>query len=158
MLEYLDSEIVRPYRVTFADLNRRYLARLGERLKALRLDGELLEDDFEQTRLTKGPALLLATLLLEHIDWQRGVASIRRLSPRWCAIVIQENPPGMTTAVTPGRVVPPSIAAAMATAHAKLVERKELVSAMAAAGYQLQVEEAREVADGKRLVGLLFGA
>ena len=122
------------------------------------LDGELHADDFEQTRLAVGPALLVATLLLEHIDWRRGVESIAALRPGVCAIVIQENPPGMATAVTPGRVVPSSIAKAMETAHATLVARAELVAAMAGRGYELRSEEAREVADGKRLVGLLFRA
>lgn len=158
MLDFLDPGALRPYRLTFADLNPAYLARLRERLSKHGLDGEALEDDFEQTRLASGPELLLATLLLEHIDWRRGVESIARLRPRACGIVMQENPPGMSTAVTPGRVVPPSIAKAMETAHARLVVREEFAAAMKGRGYDLRAEEAREVADGKRLVGLLFGA
>jgi hypothetical protein len=158
MLDYLDAEILRPYRLTFADLNPAYLARLRERLTQKGIEGSLREDDFEQTHLAPGPALLLATLLREHIDWRRGVESIAALRPRACAIVIQENPPGMVTAVTPGRVVPPSIAKAMETAHATLVARAELAGTMAGRGYELRSETAREVADGKRLVGLLFRA
>lgn len=158
MLDFLDAAALRPYRLTFGDLNRAYLQRLGERLKRHGIEGELVEDDFEQTRLPEGPALLVATLLLEHIEWRRGVESIGRLRPRRCAIVMQENPPGMTRAVTPGRVVPGSIAKAMATAHAKLVVREELVAEMESRGYGLRGKESREVADGKRLVGLLFGA
>jgi hypothetical protein len=157
MLEFLDPEALRPYRLTFGDLNREYLERLGERLTRLGIVGELVVDDFEETRLADAPALLLATLLLEHIDWRRGVESMARLRPRRCAIVMQENPPGMATAVTPGRVVPESIAKAMATAHAKLVAREELAAEMERLGYGLRGEESREVADGKRLVGLLFG-
>jgi hypothetical protein len=156
--DYLDPEALRPYRLTFGDLNPVYLARLRERLARHGLTGETVEDDFEQTRLAPGPELLTMTLLLEHIDWRRGVDSIAALRPRACAIVMQENPPGMATAVTPGRVVPPSIAKAMETAHATLVVRGDLVAAMAARGYGLRAEEAREVADGKRLAGLLFGA
>lgn len=158
MLDFLDPEVLRPYRLTFGDLNRVYLARLQERLTRHGLAAEVVEDDFEQTRLGAGPDLLLATLLLEHIDWRRGVEAIGRVHPRWCAIVRQENPPGMATAVTPGRQVPPSIERAMATARAALVGGEELVEAMAAREYGLRAEEAREVADGKRLVGGLFAA
>jgi len=158
MLDYLDRETLLPYRLSFGDLNPAYLELLRGRLARNGIAGEVVEDDFEQTRLAAGPALLLATLLLEHIEWRCGVESIARLRPRACAIVIQENPPGMATAVTPGRVVPPSIAQAMQTAHATLVPRDELVAAIAGRGYELAATEAREVADGKRLVGLLFRA
>lgn len=158
MLDFEDAEVLRPYRLVFGDLNPAYLARLRERLMRHGLTAEVVEDDFEETRLEAGPELLLATLLLEHIDWRRGVDAIARLRPRWCAIVRQENPPGMATAVTPGRRIPPSLERAMTRAQAKLVDRGELVEAMAARGFRLRAEEAREVADGKRLVGALFAA
>jgi hypothetical protein len=158
MLDFLEPDDLRPYRLTFADLNPAYLGRLRERLARRGLGAAVVEDDFERTSLESGPDLLLATLLLEHIDWRRGVESIAGLRPRWCAIVLQENPPGMSTAVTPGRRVPPSIAVAIETAHATLVGREELAGAMAKGGYRRRAEEAREVADGKRLVGVLFGA
>jgi hypothetical protein len=76
--------------------------------------------------------LLLATLLLEHIDWRKGVEAITALNPAACGIIIQENPPGMTTAVTPGRRIPPSIAAAVKIAQPKLVPQDEMLSAFEA--------------------------
>ncbi|MCD6029871.1 MAG: hypothetical protein K0S78_2045 [Thermomicrobiales bacterium] len=158
MLEFLDAGVLRNYRLTFADLNPMYLAQLRERLARYGLEGVVKNDDFEETRLDPGMDLLLATLLLEHIDWRRGVESIARLRPQACGIVMQENPPGMTTAVTPGRRIPPSLAKAMETAHATLVVREELVAAMAGRGFGLWGSAEREVADGKRLVALLFGS
>jgi hypothetical protein len=158
MLEFLDAGILRNHRLTFADLNPVYLGHLRERLARSGLEGLVTPDDFEETRLEPGMDLLLATLLLEHIDWRRGVDSIARLRPRACGIVMQENPPGMTTAVTPGRRIPPSLAKAMETAHARLVVREELVAAMAGRGFGLRASAEREVADGKRLVALLFGS
>lgn len=156
MLDFLDPAVLRPYRLTFADLNPGFLETLRARLEARGLGAETLEDDIERTALASEPALLIATLLLEHIDWRGGVESFTGLRPRACGIVIQENPPGMTSAVTPGRVVPASIAKAMETAHATLVPRGELVAAMAARDYVVSAESAREVADGKRLTALLF--
>ena len=158
MLEFLDPGVLRNYRLSCSDLNPVYLARLRERLARYGLEGVVVEDDFEETRLDTGMDLLLATLLLEHIDWRRGVESIVRLRPRACGIVMQENPPGMTTAVTPGRRIPPSLAKAMETAHATLIVRAELVAAMAGRGFGLRASTEREVADGKRLVALLFGS
>ena len=156
MLDYLDPALLRPYRHTCTDLNPAFLARLSERLTRCGLRAEVLEDDIERTALEPGPDLLLATLLLEHIDWRRGVEVFVALRPRLCAVVIQENPPGMASAVTPGRRVPPSIEKAMETAHATLVRRAELGAAFAAHGYECRESRAQDVADGKRLVAVCF--
>jgi hypothetical protein len=156
MFDYLDSMVLRPYRLTCADLNPRYLERLDQRLKRCGLTATLLEDDIEQTAIEPAPDLLLATLLLEHIEWRRGVEALAGLRPGVCAIVLQENPEGMSSAVTPGRVVPPSLARAMETAHAVLVPRGGLVDAFGARGYVCRDTFSRDVADGKRLVGLMF--
>jgi hypothetical protein len=102
--------------------------------------------------------LLLATLLLEHIDWRKGVEAITALNPAACGIIIQENPPGMTTAVTPGRRIPPSIAAAVKIAQPKLVPQDEMLSAFEARGYHRVFSNSQEVADAKRLVSTLFVA
>lgn len=156
MFDFLDARVFRGYRLTFADLNPEYLTRLRTRLARHGLEAEILEDDIEQTRLAPGADLLMATLLLEHIEWRKGVEAFASLRPRACGVIIQENPPGMTSAVTPGRQVPESIATAMQTAHATLVERDALAEVMNAFGYGLGARKSREVADGKRLVALLF--
>lgn len=116
----------------------------------------ILADDIEQTALLEAPDLLLAVLLLEHIDWHKGVQAIAALRPAACGIIIQENPAGMTTAVTPGRRIPASLAAAVQIAKPKLVPGDELLRAFAARGYSCARTHAREVADGKRLVATLF--
>jgi SAM-dependent methyltransferase len=156
MLDYLDPALLRPYRLTFTDLSPAFLARLQERLARCGLRAEVIEDDIEKTAIEEEPGLLLATLLLEHIDWRQGVKIFAALHPAVCAIVLQENPPGMTTAVTPGRQLPPSLAKAMETAHATLVPRAELAAAFTAEGYQCQDVSEQPVADAKSLVALSF--
>ena len=156
MFDLLDPTVFHPYRLTCADLNPVFLERLRSRLTARGLEAEVVEDDFEQTALEPRPDLLLATLLLEHIDWRRGVQAIAGLRPAGCGIVLQENPPNMTTAVTPGRRLLPSIAKAIEVGRPTLVPGEELISATIAQGYQSPAIASREVADGKRLVGLLF--
>lgn len=156
VFDFLDAAVFRPHRLTCADLNPVFLARLRERLERHELKAEVLEDDIERTALAPGPDLLLSTLLLEHVAWLRGVEAFARLRPRTCGIVLQENPPNMSSAVTPGRRLPPSIAKAVETAHPTLVPRDDLIEAMAERGYRCRQTEVREVADGKRLAGLLF--
>jgi SAM-dependent methyltransferase len=158
MFDYLSPEIFRPYRLTFADLNPAFLARLRERLVTLGLEAETVEDDIERTALAPRPDLLIATLLLEHIDWRRGVEAFAGLRPGSCGIIIQENPPDMNTAVTPGRRLPPSLAKAVENAHPALVPRDRLIAAMAAHGYACRDSAVRDVPDGKRLVALLLTA
>src|SRR5579883_144987 len=45
MLDWLDPDMLRPYRLTFSDLNPVFLARLQQRLARHGLDGETIEDD-----------------------------------------------------------------------------------------------------------------
>jgi SAM-dependent methyltransferase len=156
MLEFLDPAVLRPYRLTFSDLNGEFLGRLRRRLERAGLRGEVVQDDIERTALAPGADLVVAALLLEHIDWRRGVAAMAGLGPAACGVIIQENPPGMESAVTPGRKTPPSIEEAMRTAHPKLVAAEELEAAFQGAGYGCAERSEREVADGKRLVGMLF--
>ena len=156
MFDFLDPAVLRPHRLTCADLNPVFLERLRDRLERHDLEAEILEDDIERTALAAGPDLLLSTLLLEHIAWVRGVEAFARLQPRTCGIVLQENPPNLSSAVTPGRHLPPSLAKAVETAHPTLVPRDDLIAAMTASGYRCVASAVREVADGKRLVGLLF--
>lgn len=156
MFDFLDPALFSFRRLTCTDLNPAFLAHLSRRLLARGLRAEILEDDFEETALTPCPDLLLATLLLEHIDWRRGVGSIARLCPRACAIILQENPSGMATAVTPGRALPPSLAQAVEIGHPVLVPKNELIAALRTHGFAWIEQTVRNVPDGKRLVGLLF--
>ena len=156
MLDFLTPATLRPYDLTFSDLNPKFLDRLRERLAHVRLTGKIVVDDIERTGLVPEADLLLASLLLEQIDWRAGVEALAGLRPQACGIILQENPPGMTSAVTPGRSVPPSIAEASKNLASTLIPRHELTTAMAARGYSCQLTASREVADGKRLVALLF--
>jgi hypothetical protein len=156
MLDFLDAGLLRPFDLTFTDLNPTFLKRLSERLAQHGLSATLLEDDIERTAIEPAPDLLMITLVLEHIDWRRGVESMAGLRPAACGIVIQENPEGMTSGITPGRERPPSMAKAFETAHITLVPQGELAAAFATLGYQCREVRPLDVADGKKLVGMLF--
>ena len=156
LLDFVDAEIFRPFRLTFTDLNSSFLDVLRGRLAQHGLEATVIEDDVEQTRLPSEPDLILAALLLEHIDWRAGVRALTALRPGMCGFVIQENPPGMTSALTPGRSVPTSLAEGMQIAHPVLVPQDQLVAAMAGAGYRFDFSDSVSVADGKHLVSMLF--
>ena len=156
MLDFLDASLLRPFRLVFTDLNARFLEFLKRRLSQFNLAAEVIEDDFEKTALEPAPDLLTATLLLENIDWRRGIETISALRPAACGIIMQENPPEMKSAITPGRVLPPSIAEAAIEAHPVLVPYDQLIRAFADDGYRQIDTSSRDVADGKRLISILF--
>jgi len=156
MLDFLDPSLFRPFRITCTDLNPSFLARLKERLAQHGLAALVFEDNIAHTTLEPGPDLLLATLVLEHVDWRSGVETFAALRPAACGIIIQQNPPGMISAVTPNRRVPPSIAKAVEIAHPTLVPQEELLAAFDALGYRQKANWVRDVADGKRLIAFLF--
>jgi hypothetical protein len=158
MLDHVDLTSFEGLRFTFTDLSPRFLQVLRERVAAHQIAAEVLSDDIEASRLPVGMHLLIAGLVLEHIDWRIGVTSIAGLRPRFVGVVIQENPPGMTTPITPGRTLPASIEKASKVALSNLVPRQEVIRAFERLGYRCEEESVRSVADGKRLVGCLFCA
>jgi len=88
MLEFLDTALLLPHKLTCADLNPAFLERLRKRLSKHGLHATTVQDDLENTDLAPNADFLLATLVLEHIDWRRGVRSIGQLRPRMCGIIM----------------------------------------------------------------------
>lgn len=156
MFDFLDAALFRPFRLICTDLNATFLTRLRNRLLRQNINALVFADDIERTALPEGPDFVLVVLLLEQIDWRNGIETIAALRPNACGIVIQENPPGMVSAVTPGRSIPASMAEAFQTVQPNLVPRDGLCSAFETRGYRCAVTNAREVADGKRLVSMMF--
>lgn len=153
--EFLPAGVFSPLQVTFADLNPAFVERLLARLADAEFRYRTVVDDFENTAI-EGPfdaALLI--LLLEHIDWTGAAATLARLGIGCAGIVIQQNPEGLASAVTPGRLLPGSMQA-FETAHPRLVPREGLIESMARAGYRLTAEVPRAVADGKQMLLLVF--
>ncbi len=156
MFDYEGHEFLTRLDVTFSDINPTFLRCIEKRLAHTPLTAwRTVADDLECTQLTATFALVVIVLVFEHIDWRKGVESIAGLAPERCVIVIQENPPGMTSAVSPSRV-PPGTMKAIVEAGPVLVDAAELISAMAARSYR-QIERIwSEVADGKKMSAIVF--
>jgi hypothetical protein len=154
MFDYVDPAFLRPYRLTFTDINPAFLDRLRERLAGSALDFETVVDDVEEPVLTGPFGAAVVVLVLEHVAWPKALDGLARLRPEVLHLVVQRNPPGMAEAVTPGRVLPPSLAAAAETAHPTLVDPEAVVSHLGGHGYTLVHRRERPVPDGKAMVGL----
>jgi hypothetical protein len=156
MFDFVGTAFLEPYHVTFTDVSRPMLARLAERLapSAWRTY-ETRVDDLEATQLEGPLDGAVVVLVLEHLDWRRAVASLVRLDVGRCCIVLQENPPDETHALTSTRPAVGSMEV-FRTVHPHLVPRSELVAALSKAGYVLLATEMRPVLDGKTMVGMVF--
>jgi hypothetical protein len=96
----------------------------------------------------------METLMLEHVDWRKGVAALTGLQAEFLYLVVQRNPPEMATAVTPSRT-PPGTMRIFAQAHPRLLDLAELAAVLEARGYRIVSEVPRPVADDKIMLGLL---
>ena len=156
MFDFLSPDILFPYRVTFTDLNSRYLKRLESRVKSkARLRFETLVDDVERSRLPAGFELAVAVLVLEHVDWRLAVATLCRLSTGNVFVVIQENPPTSPSAVIKGQPLVRTMQI-FREVHPVLVNRREVVQEFDHYGFELVYSSEKRVLYDKRMIGLGF--
>lgn len=145
--DYLPANLLGRYRVTFADINAGYLARLAERLAGS--DIATVVDDIEATRLAGPFELAIAVLVLEHVDWRRAVDSLASQAGR-VFVVIQQNP----AEPSPNRL--DGTMAILHEASPALVDPLALTAAFEAHGFGPTRTSVRAVPDGKRMLGFDF--
>ncbi len=153
MFDHLPAGVLQPYRTVFSDINPRFLARLRERYPGALCVG----DDIERSALAGPFYAVMETLLLEHVDWRKGLAALTSLQARYLYLVVQRNPAGMATAISPSRT-PPGSMSAFAQIESWLLDIGALTAALNAAGYEVISERPAPVADGKTMLGLLAAA
>lgn len=151
MFDYVPPSIFADVNAVFADINPRFLACLRARYP----EADCVSDDLELSSL-RGPFhAACAVLVLEHIDWQMGLDTLASLAPRELFLVVQRNPPEMSTAVSPSRRLPGSMHVFSET-HPELRDPDEIAAHLRTRGYELRDRWPRPVADGKTMLGLLF--
>ena len=153
MFDYLPAELLSPWRLVCTDISQRFLAVLRGRYSR----AECVVEDLLRPALAGECDTAVVVLVLEHIDWRRGVKALAARRPRQLFVVIQRNPEGMQSAVSPQRVLPGSMVVFGGT-HPELLREEELVEAFAVEGYTLAERQASPVADGKTMLALVFQA
>ena len=157
MFDFVDSEFLSAYEVTFTDISQPFLDALKPRIEFAGLRRcTVVQDDLLQTKLQGPYAGGLVVLVLEHLDWRAALASLNKLVSEILWIVIQRNPESMATAVTPGRTLPGTMAVVSEKALPHLIPEAELFEALAVHGFKQFVCAPRPVADGKEMVGFVF--
>jgi ubiquinone/menaquinone biosynthesis C-methylase UbiE len=156
MFDYVSPALLTSYCTTFSDINPEYLAKL--RLRMNGFDGmqyTTVLDDIEDSHLSSRFDLVVAVLVLEHVEWRKAVATICRLSSCRVLVVLQQNPPDLESALTPFRSIGNSLAI-FREVNPQLLSRIEAIREFNANGFTLSRSSSREVLDSKVMVGLLF--
>jgi hypothetical protein len=152
ILDYAGASVLKPYELTFTDINPLFLERLERRLTSAGLHSyQALIDDLEDTKLSPPFGAAIVILVLEHIDWRKGVESLARLEAQRCYIVVQENPPGELFTRPPVGTM-----GVFQRIHPNLVPPEQLVEAMTNQQYTLIARESRMVRDQKKMTALIF--
>jgi SAM-dependent methyltransferase len=151
MFDSIAPALFQDVRAVFADINPEFLACLRARCQ-----GALcVADDLERSALKGDFHAACAVLVLEHIDWRKGLDTLAALAPQWLFLVVQVNPAEMATAVTPARRLPGSMEV-FSKVHPELRDPEEVIGHLSMRGYELAERRPRPVADGKTMLGLPF--
>lgn len=151
MFDYLPDGFLSHWRVVCTDINRDFLTALRARYRR----AVCVVEDLLAPAVAAHCHTAVVVLVLEHIDWRRGVRSLAARRPEQIFVVIQENPDGLESAVSPRRVLPGTMTVFQQT-HPQLLREGELVGAFAEAGYGLAERRPSPVADGKTMLALVF--
>jgi hypothetical protein len=152
MFDFVSPAFLAPYHTTFADINPAYLQRLSERLASLPEIGYVtVRDDIEESVLQPGFGLVIAVLVLEHVDWRKAVATACRLTDPSILVINQENPESLRASMTPHREVPGTMNL-LRDIHHDLIPVAQLREEFRLRGFALSYRAERVVADAKKMI------
>ena len=157
LFDYLDMAMLRKYDLICTDINQTFLSRAKARLQSSRHPKySTIIDNLEESNLREPVAAAIVALVLEHIDWRKGIGSLIALSPKYLAFVIQRNEEVQSSFVTGTRDLPQSIRRFSEVATPTLLTERELTLHISNEGYERAEYCERGVADSKTMVGILY--
>jgi len=157
MLDFIPADALLGFSTVFTDINVNYLAVLRSRLQQ---SGKtparfgIIVDDLENSSIRSEFAAVIAVLVLEHLDWRKAIASMGKLGQRMF-VIVQENPPGLSTTMTRGRATFGSMAV-FESLDSERIDPEALGKEFASHELALSGKYAEEVLDGKKMVGYQF--
>jgi hypothetical protein len=145
-----------PFNVAFSDINSEFLERLAGRLAGVsKLKYECIADDIEDSQLAFFPELVIAVLVLEHVDWRKAIATMCRLATKRVFVVVQENPIGAASPLT-HKLPPGNSLSVLSEVKPHIVPVSQAAMEFGAHGFAIGRTSVRELADSKRMLGIEF--
>jgi len=155
MFDYIYTSQLGNYKFMFTDLNGSFLNKLDQRLSLVgESEYETLVDDIEDTKLSGNYDGILAVMLLQHIDWRKGVKSMLGFNPSRLYFIIQEQNGDEHSF---RKELPMSIKRFAETAAPCLVPKMDLIDYLRERNFDYLDGYRRGVPDDKVMVGLVFG-
>lgn len=155
MFDYIAPQQISLYQFTFTDINPHFLKKLKERLNRFpNLDYKIQEDDLESSKLFDRYDGILAVLLMEHLDWRKGVESLVSFTPSKMYFIFQQQTSRQM--VNLKRKLLPSIKKFSEIAQPNLIVPEELISFLESKSYSLNKTYQKAVPDQKEMLGLVF--
>lgn len=156
IFDFIPAEIFTIYRTVFADINTTYLKNLEDRLISKNITSiKVTYDDAENTSFTQNFNGILSVLLLEQIDWKKGIDNKIKLNPEVIYLIIQEQSFNSST-VTINVKSRPSILKFAEMATPKIVPKNELEVYLKEYSYFKIKEYTIDVPNNKTMTGLIF--
>jgi hypothetical protein len=153
ILDHADLDVLRPHALTFSDINEGFLEMVVERLGRYGLRGETAIDDLEASSLAGPFDAVVTVLVLEQIDWRKGMASILAYRPKALLFVIQQQAQGVAT-VTLSYQPPPTIRRFAEVAKPEPISRDDLIGYLRSKGFGRIAIHERPVPGQKVMVGI----
>jgi SAM-dependent methyltransferase len=156
MFDFMNPLELSRYEITFTDINDAFIECLKGRLKRNKIfKYHTCKDDLEDSHLSGSYDGILVVLLLEHIDWKKGLGCLLRFCPKNIYFIIQEQTPG-SEILAADKVLRPSISEFAKISKMKLISRQELTRFLGDQGFSRLGEFVSDVPDNKRMIGLVF--
>lgn len=156
LFEYVSPLLLSPFRTTFSDINPEYLRRLASRISNFQaITFETALDDVENSQLAPGFELVIAVLVLEHVDWRKAIRTICHLSTHRVFLVVQENPPDLKTAITMKRPCIGSMRV-FKEVNPELLPRATVETEFGKHGFVGSRLSSRQVLDEKKMIAIEF--
>ena len=157
MFDFVFGGFLEPFSVTFTDINPYFVAMKGMRAKNAGLTGFVSVLDDAEAPAVQGPFdLAVLVLLLEHVSWRKCLTALASLPIQEFLIIIQTNPEGLSSNVSPHRILPASLAQAVGGESPHLIKEAELTEHLDRLDFELKAREVRSVLDGKAMTGFWF--
>ncbi|MBT3879056.1 MAG: class I SAM-dependent methyltransferase [Candidatus Scalindua sp.] len=156
IFDYLSPKEFCKYQLTFSDINQSFLDKLKKRLNDNGCRNfRCIIDDVENTILTDQFDVIVLILVLEQVDWEKGINTIINFNPQYIYLIIQEQGLDIET-ITVNVKSRDSIRRFSEMADPQLVPKDLIYSYLSKNNYKLVRTYERPVLNQKVMVGLAF--
>lgn len=154
MFDFISPSELGELKYIFTDIKPEFLEKLRSRLPAT-LDAEIIVDDVEHSEIKQKTDAALVVLLLQHINWRKGLTNILGTLPERIFLIVQQQDL-KDSEINKSRKLRPSMEKFAAIAKTELVNLDDMEFFLKQSQYQKKWSHTESVPHTKRMVALVF--